>query len=236
MTKTLPGAGASPCSCSYLSGYCPFVYSSDQHSRINRTLPNDPSGSIARVSSERVPSSSDWTNRHSLYSMSGKSGALEAARIETPEQLMRWREVEQTAVGQRLERSRLQQRFLQFGIDLAASVPVARNQLAFSRTGASTWARAEPLRECIRPSTHSTSTAAPSCTNDFVVFPVNANCNHDASQIVALQLSLQRHPGQTAFATLAPVSVRLALGGSNTTSAAVVIWSYNVHASLTVAA
>src|ERR1700693_1907617 len=54
-----------------------------------------------------TPRFHDWTTRHVIYSQSGTSAALEAARSD-PRALFRWREVEQRELAQRQPFSILQ--------------------------------------------------------------------------------------------------------------------------------
>src|SRR5437660_524532 len=99
MTKTLPWTGRFALFLFLPAGILPFFYSSDQHSRLVR----NPTTRTASVAAQRTPSFTDWTNRHALYSRSGTSGAIEAARRD-PRAAMRWREREQFALNQRIER------------------------------------------------------------------------------------------------------------------------------------
>src|SRR5271170_3997956 len=58
--------------------------------RVQRTIPQVPSSRFQ-----------DWSTRHAVYSQTGTSAALEAARSD-PRALFRWREVEQREQAKRL--------------------------------------------------------------------------------------------------------------------------------------
>ncbi len=85
MTKTLPWTGRFALFLFLPAGILPFFYSSDQHSRVTRALPNDPQAPIARPGAPlgaaelRSPRISDWSTRHVVYTQFGTSRALEAA-------------------------------------------------------------------------------------------------------------------------------------------------------------
>ena len=228
MTKHLPWTGRFALLLFLPVGFLPFVYSSDQHSRVNRALPNDPSGSVSineRVAAQRTPSFTDWTNRHALYSLSGKSGAIEAARRD-PRAAMRWREREQSAFAEQVRRNaavflggRPPRRF-----PSRQSVGL-RPDWAIYLGGGGTAPSMFPAKY-----TFNVLTAA-SCTNDFVVFPVNATPTTAQANLTAFYyLYSGITAGVNGICNSRTGLGGTGIGGSDSTTSAVVFWNYSVRA------
>ncbi len=224
MTKPLPWTGRFALFLLLPVGILPFVYPGQQHSAFNRSLPNDPGGSVARVSAERFPSFSDWTNRHSIYSLSGKSDAIEVARRD-PRAAMRWREREQSALAQRMERSaavflggRPPRRF-----PSRQSVGLTPDWAIYLGTGG-TSAGMFPAKY-----TFNVTTAA-SCPNDFIVFPVNATPTTTQANLTAFYYLYSGNTGSTGICNARTGLGAVGVGGSDTTTSAVVFWNYSVRA------
>ncbi len=100
MTKHLPWTGRFALLLFLPVGFLPFVYSSDQQSRINRALPNDPGASIvpgplASQLRSASPKIVDWTTRHTMYTQFGTSRALAEAAQRDPRARFRWQEAQQ---------------------------------------------------------------------------------------------------------------------------------------------
>src|ERR1700730_3024462 len=131
-----------------------------------------------------TPRFHDWTTRHVIYSQTGTSAALEAARND-PRAIFRWREVEQRELAQR-----------QFGQSQPFSILPFRGHPRRRRfpersssdmhidwnisLGTGTTAPG------MYPAKFSfDSTATPNCLTDFAVFPVNVAGSATQPNIVA---------------------------------------------------
>ena len=170
----------------------------------------------------RTPHISDWTTRHVVYTQFATSRALEAARND-PRAIMRWREMDQQAFARRT--SRVQPRgFLQFGLRNPGRRFPERTpanihpdwSINLGSTG--TADGMYPAKYTFDP------TVTPSCTNDFVVFPIAANGSTTQANIVAFNNLYSGTAGSNGFCNRTGVVLN-----DNKTSATV-MWSYNVHA------
>jgi hypothetical protein len=165
----------------------------------------------------------DWTTRHVVYSQTGTSAALEAARSD-PRALFRWREVERRESEQR-ELEQLQWRsFAIFGRRPPHRFPVRssvnmQGDWSIYLGSAGTAASMYPAKFTFDV------TVAPSCANDFVVFPVNAAGSGTQANIVAFNNLYSGTTGGNGFCN------RTA-SGNDTGVAATVMWSYNVQSSI----
>src|SRR5271170_6482611 len=141
---------------------------------VQRTIPHGPSSRFQ-----------DWSTRHAIYSQTGTSSALEAARSD-PRALFRWREVEQREVQQlrQIEQRDLHDLFeFRFGHPPRA-FPIRgpadlHADWNISLGGGTTAPSQFPAKFSFD------TTAAPSCANDFVVFPVNVGGSATQPNIVA---------------------------------------------------
>src|SRR5262249_9423529 len=127
----------------------------------------------------------DWSTRHTLYPQVGTMATLEAARRD-PRSGFKWQEIqEQRDAGRFAFQRRAIENMLQFRFPgRPGRFPI--------RTS-----RAEHIDWAINLGTNGTAvamypakytfdtTATPSCTNDFVVFPINANGGAAQPNIVA---------------------------------------------------
>jgi hypothetical protein len=222
MTRALPWKGRFALLLFLPVGLFPFLGPGQRSANVSRIIPGTPNDQVA---AERTPSFTDWTNHHALYSLSGKSFAIEAARRD-PRAAMRWREREQSAFGQRIERS-------------AAVFLNHRTPRQFpSRTSASMdrdWAiylGSGGTSPSMFPAKYTfNATTAASCTNDFVVFPNNATPSGTQPNITAFYYLYSGTTGgngicnaRTGIGTLG------GLAGTDNTAAAVVYWNYSVRA------
>ena len=188
MTKTLPWTGRFALFLFLPAGILPFVYSSDQHARVNRALPNDPSGPVAPARAaleQRSPRISDWSTRHVVYTRFGTSRALEAASRD-PRANMQWQEAEQAETLRRLNHFRSRS-YLQFGLrnpirrfPLRSTPGLMQRDWNINLGTTGTANSMYPAKYTFDPSTN------PSCTADFVVFPVSANGSTTQANIVGL--------------------------------------------------
>jgi hypothetical protein len=161
----------------------------------------------------------DWSTRHAIYSQSGTSAALEAARSD-PRALFHWREVEQREVQQRQPLAYLEFR----GRRLPHRFPnraagTTQRDWSISLGTAGTANAMYPAKFGFNV------TSTPSCANDFVVFPVNAAGSATQPNIVAfnnLYSGSAAANGSNGFCNRTPVA------GKDTGIAATVLWSYNV--------
>ena len=206
MTKPLPWGGRFALLLLLPAGLLPLL------ATVRRSAP---------TSAPQVPMHSfhDWSTRHAIYSQTGTSAALEAARTD-PRAIFRWREVEQREAQQRqafafreFRGRRIPRRF-----PLRAA-PTQRDWSINLGT-----AGTAPAMYPAKFSFNVKST--PDCTKDFVVFPVNAVGSATQPNIVALN---NLYSGSAALNGSNGVCNR-AVTGNDTGIAATVLWSYNVHA------
>jgi hypothetical protein len=128
----------------------------------------------------------DWSTHHVLYPRIGTMAALEAVRRD-PRALFRWREMDQQSQTVRLEAQGHQLRsLLQFRFPRAPGhFPVRASTRMHTDWNVSLGAGTTGLGQY--PAKFGFDPAAtPSCANDFVVFPVNANGGGTQPNIVAL--------------------------------------------------
>jgi len=230
MTKTLPWTGRFALFLFLPAGILPFFYSSDQHSRVTRALPNDPQAPIARPGAPlraaelRSPRISDWSTRHVVYTQFGTSRALEAASRD-PRAKFRWQEVEQRLQANRIAsrpRANLQFGLRNFPNRFPQRQPASGIQADWniSLGGGAAGPSQFPAKYSFNVN------AAPDCTNDFVVFPVNTKSSATQPNIVAFN-NLYSGTGPTGICNgrTTPVGVT-----TDTKSSATVMWSYDVRA------
>jgi hypothetical protein len=221
MTRPLPWTGLFALLLFLPAGIFPFVYSSDQHSAQNRVSPNVPAAPIAAAS--RSPRVSDWTNHQVAYTRIGLSRDFEALQND-PRAQMRWRELEQRDTVNRLSQVGSRS-LLQFGL----RNPINRFPVRQSTLPQRDWSvslGSATIAPAMFPAKFSfDTTAAPNCTNDFIVFTVNVGSTNGQPNIVAFN-NLYSGTGPTGFC-----SGRGAPGGGHTDTKAspTVLWSYNVH-------
>src|SRR5580704_8186381 len=206
MTKPLPWGGRFALLLLLPAGLLPLL------ATVRRSAP---------TSAPQVPMHSfhDWSTRHAIYSQTGTSAALEAARTD-PRAIFRWHEVEQREVQQRqafafreFRGRRIPRRF-----PLRAA-PTQRDWSINLGT-----AGTAPAMYPAKFSFNVKST--PDCTKDFFVFPVNAVGTATQPNIVAFN---NLYSGSAALNGSNGFCNR-AVTGNDTGIAATVLWSYNVHA------
>jgi hypothetical protein len=225
MTKSLPWAGRFALFLFLPVGILPFVYSSDQHSRITRAIPNDPSGPTVRIPVEqRSPKIVDWSTRHTMYTQFGTSRALELVQRD-PRARFRWQEVEQRLQANRIAsrpRSNLQFGLRNFPQRFPQRLPASgikadwNISLGNGATGPSQF-----------PAKYSFNVnATPDCTNDFVVFPINTKSSTTQPNIVAFN-NLYSGTAPTGLCSGRAMGTGVT---TDTKSSATVMWSYDVRA------
>jgi hypothetical protein len=175
------------------------------------------------IEQPRSPKITDWTSRHVIYTQFGTARALEAARND-PRAIMRWGEIEQQQFARRV--SRFQSRsLLQFGI----RNPIRRFPARASSDIHPDWSinlGSTGTANGMYPAKYTFDpTVTPSCTNDFVVFPIAANGAAAQANIVAFSNLYSGTAGSTGFCNRAGVA-----SGTDSKTSATVMWSYNVHA------
>jgi hypothetical protein len=199
MTKPLPWSGRAVLLLLLLTGFLPLILAGQKSFR---TAP---------------PSSRfhDWTTRHVLYPHVGTLGALRAVESD-PRAQFRWREVQQQVGPDPEFRIRSQwpsprpprPRLVPGGIHRDWSINLGT---------AGTAPAMYPAKFTFDVS------ATPSCANDFVVFPVNANGSATQPNIVAFNQLYSGTAGANGVCNRTPVA------GTDTGVAAVVSWSYNIQ-------
>jgi hypothetical protein len=164
----------------------------------------------------------DWSTRHAIYSQTGTSAALEAARSD-PRALFRWREVEQGLIQQRqLQRPQSLALWNFRGRRLPRRFP-NRKLAGMQRDWIISLGTAGTANSMYPAKFTFDVTVAPSCANDFVVFPVNAVGSAAQPNIVAFNNLYSGTAGGNGVCNRAAT-------GNDTGVAATVMWSYNVHA------
>jgi hypothetical protein len=220
MTRHIPWSGRLALLLFLPTGILPFVYSSAQHSAFNRALPNEPRSPSPIAAAARTPNITDWTNRHSLYSLSGKSSDIEAVRSRDPRATMRWREREEATTFQRIQRNAavfLNHRFPRRFPNRTAPPSLDRDWAIYLGTGG-TAPSMFPAKY-----TFNVTTAA-SCANDFVVFPINSAASATQPNIAAFNnLYSGTGAGGTGICNRAGGATLL-----DSKTAATVLWSYIV--------
>jgi hypothetical protein len=187
-------------------GVLPLLFASQTLTRrITRTGPVAPP---ARITSPQVH---DWTNRHAIYSRTGTASALELARRD-PRALTSWAEFDRGIAQRRLDSFAARFRIGPRRFPQRVSSSIQRDWAINLGTGGTA--------ETMFPAKFSFDiNATPSCTNDFVVFPVNAAPSGSQPNIVAFN---QLYSGGTNGLCNRTAS------GSDTGIAAEVLWSYRV--------
>jgi hypothetical protein len=171
---------------------------------------------IPRVPAHRF---TDWSTRHAIYSQTGTSAALEAARSD-PRAIFRWREVEQR-FDQRQARS-----FRRFPIHpLPRRFPL-RTTVSMERDWSINLGAAGTAPAMYPAKFTFDVTTTPNCATDFVVFPINAPGNATQENIVAFNNLYSGTAGGNGFCNRTTVPV----GDTDTKTSATVMWSYNVQA------
>ncbi len=158
----------------------------------------------------------DWTTHHVLYPHVGTLRALEAARSD-PRAMFRWREIEQQMrpVGE----------FRVRGPWPSPRPPRPRQLPSGIHRDWSINLGAAGTAPAMYPAKFTFDTnATPSCANDFVVFPVNANGSAAQPNLVAFNQLYSGTAGANGICNRAPVA------GIDTGVAATVSWSYNIQA------
>jgi hypothetical protein len=232
MTKPLPWTGRVALFLFLPIGILPFVYSSDQHSRVARALPNDPSGPVVRPGAPRIPVAVeqrspkiiDWTTRHAMYTQFGTSRALELAQRD-PRARFRWQEVEQRLQPNRIgsrPRSDLQFGLRNFPQRFPQRLPASGIQADWniSLGNGSVGPSQFPAKYNFNVN------AAPDCTNDFVVYPINVKSSATQPNIVAFN-NLYSGTGPTGVCNSRTTPIGVV---TDAKSSATVMWSYDVRA------
>ena len=173
----------------------------------------------------RSPKISDWSTRHVVFTQFATSNVLEAASRD-PRAAMRWRELDQLETQRRLGQFRSRS-YLQFGLRnpilrFPMRTPTSNIQrdwnINLGTTGTAN--SMYPAKYTFNPA------ATPSCTADFIVFPVAANGSATQANIVGLY---RLYSGTTATNGSNGFCNRTATGNDDGNEATV-MWSYNVHA------
>lgn len=158
----------------------------------------------------------DWSTRHTIYSQTGTSAALEAAHSD-PRAIFRWREVAQREFQQPQFRN-----FAVFG-----RRPPRRFPTRFADAVQRDWSiylGAAGTASAMYPAKFSFDvTLPPDCVKDFVVFPVNAAGSSSQENLVAFNHLYSGTAGATGICNRTAT-------GNDTGVAATVLWSYNVQA------
>jgi hypothetical protein len=202
MTKPLPWGGRVALLLLLPIGLLPLF------ATVQRTIPHGPSSRFQ-----------DWSTRHTIYSQTGTSAALEAARSD-PRALFRWREVEQREAKQRQAlailgfRGRRPPHRFPNRVDASMHRDWSIN-LGTAGTAPSMY----PAKFGFNV------TSAPDCTNDFVVFPVNATGSATQPNIVAFNNLYSGTAGGTGICDGRTTPA----GHTDTKTSATVLWSYNVN-------
>jgi hypothetical protein len=173
----------------------------------------------------RSPRISDWSTRHVVYTQSGTSQALAAASRD-PRANMRWHELEQRDTLRRLNQFQSRSAFL-LGLrnpirrfPLRASPPSLHADWSISLGNGETALSMYPAKFSFD------ANAAPNCTTDFVVFPVNVGSATTQPNIVAFNNLYSGTAGGTGICD----SRTTPSGHTDTKTSATVLWSYNIHA------
>jgi hypothetical protein len=181
----------------------PLLFSGQQ---VRRSTSFNPP--VRRLTSPEVH---DWSNRHAIYSRTGTAQALEAARRD-PRALASWAEYDRGQAQHRLTAFAARFRIGPAGHTPSRITPIQRDW-SINLGTAGTAAAMFPAKFSFDV------TAAPNCTSDFVVFPINAVSSSTQPNIVAFN---QLYSG-----TGSGYCNRTATS-SDTGVAAEVFWSYQV--------
>jgi hypothetical protein len=233
MARHLPWTGRLALLLFLPTGILPFVYSSAQHSAFNRPLPSDPRSPAAPRTQnliDRTPSISDWSTRHVIYTQFGTSRALERAQ-DDPRARFRWQEVEHRFQANRLgaaPRSDLQFRLpggFRGGRFPQRGAPDLHSDWSISLGNGSTAPAQFPAKYQFN------TNAAPDCTNDFAVFPVNTTPSTSQPNIVGFNMLYSGTAGGNGACNSRPgIGTVTIVTGTDNTSSAVVYFNYSVRA------
>jgi hypothetical protein len=166
-----------------------------------------------------MPSSrfQDWSTRFAIYSRTGTATALEAVR-QDPRAVIRWRDSEIAESNQRpLPAVAWRFRGWPRRFPVRRPAPIQRDWSIYLGT-AGTAPSMYPAKFTFDV------TATPSCSNDFVVFPINAAGSSSQPNIVAFNNLYSGTAGGTGICN----SRILPSGHTDTAASATVSWSYNV--------
>jgi hypothetical protein len=172
-----------------------------------------------------APAFHDWTSHHIIYPQYGTSRALDAARID-PRAPMRWRETEQRQLAQRQINIFAAQRLLQFryrGGPPVQRFPQRRPPVNMQRDWSINLGTAGTAISMYPAKFSFNTTATPSCSADFVVFPVNTGGTTTQPNLVAFNNLYSGTTGGTG-------KCNRTVSGNDTGTAATVMWSYNIQA------
>jgi len=167
----------------------------------------------------------DWTSRHIIYPQYGTSRALEAARID-PRSTMRWRETEQRQLAQRQINFFGAQPLLRFryrGGPPVHRFPQRQPPVNIQRDWSINLGTAGTAISMYPAKFSFNTSATPSCSADFVVFPVNAGGTATQPNLVAFNNLYSGTTGGTG-------KCNRTASGNDTGNAATVMWSYNIQA------
>jgi hypothetical protein len=155
----------------------------------------------------------DWTTHHAVYPHVGTLAALQAVEID-PRARFRWQEIEQQEQWRDFERFRRRR-----------LPPRPRRQPGIQRDWSINLGTAGTAPAMYPAKFSFDVTAAPSCANDFVVFPVNAKGGAAQPNLVAFN---NLYSGTAAAGGIGKCN--RAATANDIGTAATVLWSYNVHA------
>jgi hypothetical protein len=163
----------------------------------------------------------DWSTRHVLYPRVGTSFALESARSD-PRAAFRWREAELADAQRRqaLFFSRFHIRFQPPPRFPARTPPSEHADWSISLGSGATALSMYPAKFTFD------DTVAPSCPNDYIVFPVNVAGSATQANIVGFNNLYSGTAGTTGICDGRTTPA----GHTDTKTSATVMWSYNVHA------
>lgn len=187
-------------------GVLPLIFSGQM---VRRTA--SPAPRPRHITSPQVQ---DWSNRHAIYSRTGTAQALESARRD-PRALSSWAEYDRGSAQRRLNAFAARFRITGPRRLPARTQPIQRDW-SISLGTAGTAAGMFPAKFVFDV------TAAPSCANDFVVFPVNTASSATQPGIVAFN-NLYSGTGPNG------VCNRTAKKNVDTGVAAEVYWSYQIN-------
>lgn len=177
-------------------------------------------GQRVEVAAQRMPAFRDWSTRHVVYPRVGPMAAMRAAS-QDPRARFLWSELPLAGGGAIFGGSAPQ--------DGRSGPPFVRwrRPILQSQTADRDWAinlGAAGTAAAMYPAKFGFDvTAAPSCANDFVVFPINAPGGSGQPNIVAFNYLYSGTAGATGICNRTATA-------SDTGVSAKVLWSYNVQA------
>ena len=152
----------------------------------------------------------DWSTRHVVYAHIGAFPAMQSAQSD-PRAIFRWREVEQERL-RGFEESRRNH-----------EPHRPPNRHAIHRDWSISLGTAGTAPGMFPAKFSFDVNAAPSCANDFIVFPVNTAGTATQPNLVAFNNLYSGTAGGNGICNRAP-------SGTDNGTAATVLWSYNIHA------